>query len=439
MKKTLFYLSFLTCLIFLSGISAVSAETVVSAPASLDGVLEVNSTDYAYNPETGLLTKTYMFTNISGDTLQNPKLVNLFLWSSDISSPDWAVMPFDAFSTYSNTDQSATVANNDGFIGWSAVVMPSTISSTALFPDLPVQTVQQDVSYPYWNVPGLPTQWPNAHPAMLSLQFDEVSNCNWIQNMLWVVYDVEIPDAPPTIDAGPFLAAWIWPVLPTDPDSPMVLTKDYSVLWTFNDDYASCDVDCTHTAEYQAVGESTWTALDVSTDESGRWYAQVDLPIEDENQMQNATTYALRFSVIDCADQTTESGLYYFRVAVTDDPPVIEKGPWLAAGGWPRLPTSESKAIVLNQNYDVLWTFSDDYASCPGLCTHRARYRKVGEEVWTWLTTPDTDPDGDWYAYVTLPIDSDSLAPGTYMFQFDVADCASQYTYPPHYYYFKVE
>jgi hypothetical protein len=317
MIKTLFYLSFLTCLIFLSGISAVSAETVVSAPASLEGVLEVNSTDYAYNPETGLLTKTYMFTNISGDTLQNPKLVNLFLWSSDISSPDWAVMPFDAFSTYSNTDQSATVANNDGFIGWSAVVMPSTISSTALFPDLPVQTVQQDVSYPYWNVPGLPTQWPNAHPAMVTLQFEEVPSCNWVQNMLWVVYDVDVPDDPPTLDAGPFLAAWIWPVLPTDPGNPIVLNRDHSVLWTFDDDYASCDVDSTHTAEYQAAGESTWTPLTVTPDESGRWYASVDLPIE--ITLLNATTYALRFTVTDCALQSTQSEEYYFRVHRDDD------------------------------------------------------------------------------------------------------------------------
>jgi len=191
MKKTLFYLSCLTCLVFLFGISVVSAQTVVSAPASLEGLLEVSSTDYAYDPETGLLTKTYMLTNISGETLQNPKLVNLFLWSSDIASPDWKVMAFDAVSTYSNSDQSATVANNDGFIGWSAMVEPNTTSSTALFPDLPVQTVQQDVSYPYWNIPGLPTQWPSGHPAILAVQFDNVSSCNWIQNMLWIVYDVK--------------------------------------------------------------------------------------------------------------------------------------------------------------------------------------------------------------------------------------------------------
>ncbi len=191
MKKTLFCLSCLTYLIFLSVVSAVSAQTIVTAPGSLTGVLEVGSTDYAYNPETGLLTKTYMLTNISGETLQNPKMVNLFLWSNDISSPDWAVMPFDAFSTYANTDQSATIANNNGFIGWSAEVTPNTISSAALFSDLPVQTVQPGVSYPYWNVPGFSKQWPNGHLASLEVQFSEVPNCNWVQNMLWVVYGDE--------------------------------------------------------------------------------------------------------------------------------------------------------------------------------------------------------------------------------------------------------
>lgn len=183
MKKTLFYLS---CLVLLSGISTVSAQMI--APVSLDGVLDVRSTRYTYNPETRLLTKTYTLINISGETLKYPKVVNLFLWSNDIFSPDWSVMPFDAFRTYANDDQLATVANDDGFIRWSAEVTPGSISSTALFPDLPVQEVRPGVSYPYWNVPGFSTQWPSGHPAVVSLQFEDVSSCNWIQNMLWIVH-----------------------------------------------------------------------------------------------------------------------------------------------------------------------------------------------------------------------------------------------------------
>jgi hypothetical protein len=91
---------------------------------------------------------------------------------------------------------------------------------------------------------------------------------------------------------------------------------------------------------------------------------------------------------------------------------------------------------VLKQDYDVLWTFSDDYASCGGLCTHRARYMKVGDTVWTWLT-PQTDPTGKLYARTTLP--AATLEPGSYYFYFDVLDCAGQRTYAAKVYFFKVE
>ena len=243
-------------------------------------------------------------------------------------------------------------------------------------------------------------------------------------------------DAPPAIELGPFLAAGPWPVLPTDPDNPMILTQDYSVLWTVSDDYASCPEFCTHTAEYQAVGESAWTELTVTADPIEEWYAYVDLPIE--TTLQNATTYALRFTVTDCAGQSTDSGLYYFRiVTVTEDaPPVIESGPFLAAGSWPLLATTESRAFSLSQNYHVLWTFSDDYASCEdGLCTHHARYRKVGEDVWTWLTPVSTDSTDSWYAYVELPVGI--LENGIYQFRIDTTDCIGQIDFST-IYYFKV-
>jgi hypothetical protein len=211
----------------------------------------------------------------------------------------------------------------------------------------------------------------------------------------------------------------------------MILDQDYSVLWTFSDDYARCpDGECTHTAEYQSVGDSTWTPLDVT---GGQGYAYVDLPVEAE--LQNATTYAFRFSVIDCAGQSTTSEEYYFRVAVTDAPPVIGDGPFVAAGAWPKLALGPSKASVLNQNESVLWTFSDDYASCLELCTHRARYKKVDAVDWTWVPV-NTDPNGESYAYTELPVES--LEAGTYHFYFDVRDCAGQLTRAPRIYYFKV-
>ena len=84
----------------------------------------------------------------------------------------------------------------------------------------------------------------------------------------------------------------------------------------------------------------------------------------------------------------------------------------------------------------MLWTFSDDYAACAGLCTHRARLRKVGDTAWTSIAV-STDPAGTAYAYATLP--AGSLDAGTYQFYFDVRDCAGQRTSAPKVYYFKVE
>jgi len=242
-------------------------------------------------------------------------------------------------------------------------------------------------------------------------------------------------DNPPSLGDGPFLAAGWWPMLPTSPESAFVLDVDYDVLWTFSDDFASCEEDCTHTAEYQAVGGETWTSLDVTAN-AAKGTARVTLPVE---SLQNATTYAFRYSVTDCAGQTTSSGEYYFRVATSDAPPVIVDGPFLASDAWPVLPTAVSRAFVLDQDYDVLWTFSDDYAYCSGLCTHRARYRKIvddGSWIWEWLPVT-TDATNKKYAYVTLPIES--MEPGEYMFYFDVRDCAGQRTSAPKVYYFKVE
>jgi hypothetical protein len=93
----------------------------------------------------------------------------------------------------------------------------------------------------------------------------------------------------------------------------MVLNKNYSVLWTFSDDFVSCSGLCTHGAEYQIAGGSGWTSLTVNTDPTGKRYAYVDLPID---QLQNAATYAFRFTVTDCAAQQTNSQTYYFKVAL---------------------------------------------------------------------------------------------------------------------------
>ena len=91
--------------------------------------------------------------------------------------------------------------------------------------------------------------------------------------------------------------------------------------------------------------------------------------------------------------------------------------------------------LVLSENTHVLWPFDDDYASCDELCTQRARYRKVGDTAWTWLTA-GADPTGMSYAYAELP--AGSLEAGTYQFRFEVLDCAGQKATTGKFYYFTV-
>jgi hypothetical protein len=289
-----------------------------------------------------------------------------------------------------------------------------------IFNDL---TRQWDYHYPV----------PAAQGTVIDTSVATVTFDTQVLGIFTLVDESGTPDASPELGDGPFLAAGPWPLMSTSAGSAFVLDVNYDVLWAFSDDFASCPGACTHSAEYSVAGSDTWSALAVIADAAnGR--ARVTLPVE---SLQNATTYAFRFTVTDCANQSTQSGTYYFRVATSDAPPVIIDGPFLAAGSWPVFPISESQAFVLNQGYDVLWTFSDDYAICSDLSTHLFRYRKVGDEQWSTLPV-STDPEGKWYAYVTLPVES--MENGTYEFRMNVKDCADQWgNSGPKFFKFKVE
>jgi hypothetical protein len=276
-----------------------------------------------------------------------------------------------------------------------------------------------------------PVNYPGAVVYRLATEAPEClndGNCSEGYECVEGSCEPVIVDNPPAITAGPYLAAGYWPLLPTTAESALELNANYGVMWKFSDDLASCSGACTHVAQYQAVGGSSWTTLSVTTN-AAKVQAWATLPVE---SLQDAT-YAFRFTVTDCAGHSTQSGTYYFKV-LRDAPPAITGGPYLAAGVWPVLARSEQSAFALSQGSAVLWNFSDDYASCSGLVTHRAWYRMVGSEAWTSLAV-STNPAGTKYAYITLP---SGLAAGTYQLLFDVRDCAGQY-FTPGYYYFKVE
>jgi hypothetical protein len=175
----------------------VQASYDKAAPIPLSNTVTLLDMAYSYNPQTQILTKTYQLQNNSGLTLSNPRLVNLFLWSNNLcSSPStaWSTMGYDGTSIYSNTDQTATVTNSDGAINWSTLVYPAAFDSTQLFPGItPVQSVQSGVNYPYWNIGSL---WNPGDTVTINVQFSNVLNCSWIQNVVWIIYTEE--GTPPT-------------------------------------------------------------------------------------------------------------------------------------------------------------------------------------------------------------------------------------------------
>jgi hypothetical protein len=183
----LFIMTFFLASHALTGYS--HAASTYIAPIPLSSAIQLINMTYSYDPVAKTLTKTYELQNVSGGTLTNPRLVNLFLWSNNLCSAPaaaWATMAYDGISTFSNADQSATAANNTGLMDWSADVYPATFSSTELFPAItPVQSVQSGVSYPYWDASGLS---PIGGIATITVQFSNVVNCSLIQNVVWVVY-----------------------------------------------------------------------------------------------------------------------------------------------------------------------------------------------------------------------------------------------------------
>ena len=132
------------------------------------------------------------------------------------------------------------------------------------------------------------------------------------------------------------------------------------------------------------------------------------------SQLQNGT-YVFRFTVTDCAGQTRSPARTISRLRARTTPCNTDKARILAAGPWPLLPTSRESPMFLKRNYSLLWSFSDDYVSCSGLCTHRARYMPVDGSAWIELPV-STDPDkGTWYAFTELPVSQ--LENGTYVFR----------------------
>jgi hypothetical protein len=196
--KNILILSLLFLLITNTDVIAATWSAISPIPA--DNKISLEGLQYDFNPATNTVTLTYHYKNISGAAITNPRIVNLFTWSNDICSVPWVSMAYGGSGFFSNADQSATAVSPDGQFDWhSLITTPAPpLSSSGLFPSLPVQSTQAGVSYPYWYVcTGTANQWADQEVVTITLSWS-VLNPYWMQSLNWIAscQDIDCPVVP---------------------------------------------------------------------------------------------------------------------------------------------------------------------------------------------------------------------------------------------------
>jgi len=172
---------------FSTTITFAATWTAVS-PIPSDSNFLLEDFKYDYNPATNTVTMTYSYRNITGSTIPNPRVVNLFTWSNDICSIPWDTMSYDGAGEFSNIGQSATAVSPDELFDWHGLISAPTppLDSSGLFPALPTQTTQGDVSYPSWNLCTVSAgDWADNEVATFSTSWT-VLNPYWVQSLNWI-------------------------------------------------------------------------------------------------------------------------------------------------------------------------------------------------------------------------------------------------------------
>ena len=285
---------------------ALVQASYLAAPDPLSSAIQLQNMTYSYDPVSATLTKTYELKNISGNTLTNPRLVNLFLWSNNLCSQPsaaWSTMAYDGTNIFSNADQTATISNTDrdGIMDWSAQVYPSSFSSTKLFPGItPVQSVQSGVSYPYWNIT---TPWNDQDTRTITVKFSSVLNCSWIQNVVWVIYEGTPPlTTTTTITGSTTTTSAIPTVIELSNFSAIPGDGEVTLMWR-----TESEIDTAGFNIYRGViGSSEMTKLNDTlipakgTATSGAEYTYVD------NDVRNGVIYIYKLEDVDTAGTVTE-------------------------------------------------------------------------------------------------------------------------------------
>lgn len=282
----------------------VQAVSTYLAAADLNTAIQLQNMTYSYDPVLNTLTKTYQLKNNSGVTLTSPRLVNLFLWSNNLCSQPssaWSTMAYNGTSIFSNADQTATASNNTGTMDWSADVYPASFASTQLFPSItPVQSVQSGVSYPYWDITS---PWNDQDTRTISVQFSNVLNCSFIQNVVWVVYQGTPPPTTTTTITGSTTTTTAIPtVIELSNFSAIPGDGEVTLMWR-----TESEIDTAGFNIYRGViGSADMTKLNDTlipakgTATSGAEYTYVD------DDVRNGIIYLYKLEDVDTAGTVTE-------------------------------------------------------------------------------------------------------------------------------------
>jgi DMSO/TMAO reductase YedYZ molybdopterin-dependent catalytic subunit len=240
-------------------------------------------------------------------------------------------------------------------------------------------------------------------------------------NIFSITVTVDRIDDPPQITAGPVLVGSYMPPS-TDPGNPTVLEDGARLIWTYDDDRASCSGGCRQSWQYRPSGIQDWVTGDALF---GWFYGFVDLPIDE----MGAGFFDLRIAVTDCAEQSTYSDVYYVTIESFDSPPEITWGPVLVGSYLP--PSADpDNPTVLEEGARLIWTYDDDRATCSGACRQNWQYRLSGAQ--NWITGDALF--GWFYGFVDVPVDE--MGAGFFDLRIAVTDCAEQTAYSDTYYVF---
>jgi len=146
----------------------------------------------------------------------------------------------------------------------------------------------------------------------------------------------------------------------------------------------------------------------------------------DTTVISESETVEFKVSVTDCAGQTITPATYYI---IVDHPPEITDEPVRTSDGTPLSTDSANPTPVETNESAIVWTYSDDYASCsdvsPPPRTLQWSYRPLDGDWTTYTVYPDGQGGGTFWMWVwadtTVISESETVE-----FKVSVTDCANQ-------------